>query len=121
MDLLELESTPQLDNKTSKEVKKEKNIITKTKNTYIHVNSSNRNLVSSNVLDNEIYNLPINPLQITKGSNKIVIKVPNNSLTTDNKIILENAVSTSVEQEFLLTFIENTLYINAAPNTPGFN
>jgi hypothetical protein len=121
MDIINLESTPSIDNKTIQVKKREKNIVSQTKETYIHVNSSSRNLVASNILDSIIYNLPLNPLTITSGSNQITINIPNNKLEIDNKIILENAVSTGVSQSFTLTIIDTSLYITAAKGTAGYN
>ena len=121
MNLLDLEATPQLDNKTKKEIKKNKNIVTRIKNTFLHIKSHDRNKIASNVLDMKIYNLPLNPIKITAGSNNIIINIPNHKLKIDDKIIIENVVSTSVIQSFTLTLIENILYITAPENTAGYN
>ena len=88
MDLLDLETTPVGDNKTVRIKKKEKNIVTQIKQTYVNINSSNRNLITSNILDTKSYNLGNNPLYITEGSNLININIPNHTLNIDYKIIL---------------------------------
>ena len=119
MNLLELESTPQLDNKTLKDKKKDQGIVTHEKQTYVHIKSSDRVRVPSNVLDTRIYNLPKDPIQISNGSNHIILNIPNNNLAIDDKIIIDNVVSTNVTQEFILTFVGTTLYIQAEPGTPG--
>ena len=88
MNLLDLEATPQLDNKTKKEIKKNKNIVTRIKNTFLHIKRHDRNKIASNVLDMKIYNLPLNPIKITAGSNNIIINIPNHKLKIDDKIII---------------------------------
>lgn len=120
MDLIQLYSEPF--NFNTKKIKKKKDeIITQKKNTYLNINSIDRNTESSNVIDSIIYYLPNNPLKITRDSNEIIINIPNHTLSIDDKIIIENVVSTTVTQTFTLTFIENTLYFTAEKNTPGFD
>jgi hypothetical protein len=120
MDLIQLYSEPF--NFNTKKIKKKKDdIITQKKHTYLNINSIDRNTESSNVIDSIIYYLPNNPLKITRDSNEILIHIPNHTLSIDDKIIIENVVSTTVTQTFTLTFIENTLYFTAEKNTPGFD
>lgn len=118
MDLIQLHSEPFILNK-NKTRKKKNEIITQKKQTYLNINSIDRNTVDSNIIDSTIYYLPSNPLKITNGSNLIEIHIPNHILNIDDKIVIENVVSTTVSQTFTLTFIESTLYFTAEKNTPG--
>ena len=97
-------------NKIMKE-NKEKETSDMYRDYYINIDSSFRNKIPKNILENQYINLPQNSLNFTQGDNDLKIYVPNHNLKINDRIIIQNVESESKYFNNALYFINNFNFV----------
>lgn len=83
------------------------------KNSIVHIDSRNRNRVSSNILNDNFVLLSDNPLSTFKNKKTIRIEIDNHTFTNNDRITLQNVKSFNILTEFTIQIINNFLLIDA--------
>jgi hypothetical protein len=85
--------------------------------TLINIDSRNRNKVSKNIYDQNLYTLNQNAFQFTNMSNKLIINLNNHGFKLNDKIIMQNVVGQTTTIKHKLYLKNNSAYIKIIDET----
>ncbi|XWV26491.1 hypothetical protein QJ857_gp0578 [Tupanvirus soda lake] len=98
----------------------QKNINTQKYISYIHVDSSRRNIQPINNYD-ELYSLPPYPLYFTNESSKITVNFPNHPFQINDRVALSNVVSKNVMLNNALMVKKNSYFVRIFHQNHGLS
>jgi hypothetical protein len=96
-------------------------IYTQTYTSYINVDSSQRQLTSTNIYDENLYSLPPYPIHFVNGSSIITIDLPEHPFEVDDRIVLNNVISKNVVLNNVLMVKKNSLYVRVLHENHGLS
>lgn len=99
----------QLD-KLKKENKREE-ISDKFRECYVNIDSSFRNKIPKNILENQYINLSENSLNFTEGDNNLKIYIPNHKFKINDRIVIQNVESDSKYYNDALYFLNDSNFV----------
>ncbi|XWV25231.1 hypothetical protein QJ856_gp0541 [Tupanvirus deep ocean] len=102
------------------DINQQKNINTQKYISYIHVDSSKRNLQPINNYE-DLYSLPPYPLYFTNGSSKVVVNFPNHPFQTNDRVALSNVVSKNVMLNNALMVKKNSYFVRIFHQNHGLS
>lgn len=99
----------------------EKCTFTKKRISYINVDSRNRNLYPENIYDNDIHNLPPNPLFFKNQSSIVTINYDCHPFEPEDEICLSGVISKNIVLINALSVKKNSMFVRINHKSHGFD